>query len=374
MNFLQLVQRAIRESGSIKEVPDSLSDLEGLSALFKNWVAESWREIQNERSDWFFRTKESVPLTIDPVVIPKGHEIANTDIDSDLTQVWKDIQLRDVFLQAAEKYPVGAPTKFRASNLLEASEMPDLIVGNTYYLYERLADESLIEISNFTITDFGADPEGTAGRIFIEGDVIAYDGTILSDGEDDLDQIYIPDGNFFFVWDQSISNISEVGGTPTATNELKLSVTEREDFSTRPVNTDRPTKIYYVSWTSWPMFFGRSSSMLEHNVDAQKPSRPRFFTINPEGNVWLNCKPDSFYVATFFGPKKVQNLEENTDEPIMPEDLHMGIVWRALMEYGLYHDDRSVFERARSKWRTYKKLMERRLAPDVTLITHKLYG
>lgn len=67
MNFLELCKATARESGSIAGLP-SFTTVNGASGRVEklvNWVRDAWVNIQNERTDWLFRTATfDKPLSI----------------------------------------------------------------------------------------------------------------------------------------------------------------------------------------------------------------------------------------------------------------------------------------------------------------------
>lgn len=54
MNFLQLCQRLARETGTVAGVPSmtTLAGATGRIAQVKDWIAQAYIDIQNERTDW----------------------------------------------------------------------------------------------------------------------------------------------------------------------------------------------------------------------------------------------------------------------------------------------------------------------------------
>lgn len=241
MNYLELVQRTIKESGAHLDVPDDLSGLDGLQNQFKDWVSQAWQEIQIERPEWHFRQDEG-SINIDPLVITDEVIVPPSELSTEFENNWKLVTLRDVYIH---------------------------------------------------------DPN-------------------------DSDSV--------------------------------------------------PDRIFYVTWNRWPEVFGRTKSRREYNSDdVTTEDTPRWFTISPKGDMHVYPRPDKEYQIEFFAPKTIQKLEINTDEPYLDEEYRLAIVFRALMEYSLYHDDRSVFERARNKYRSYKKYLEYRYLPDVGLVTDYLY-
>lgn len=55
MDYLTLVQKAIREAGLRSSEPTTLVDQQDIVADFARWVNEAWRDLQEESVEWFFR-------------------------------------------------------------------------------------------------------------------------------------------------------------------------------------------------------------------------------------------------------------------------------------------------------------------------------
>lgn len=60
---------------------------------------------------------------------------------------------------------------------------------------------------------------------------------------------------------------------------------------------------------------------------------PSLWTIRPDGAFVVNSKPTAPIVYTVDRYKRPQVMASNTDEPVLPVEFHMAIVWRALLLY-----------------------------------------
>lgn len=81
MNFLQLVQESITRSGMRTAVPSTLTGVTDSVVDWKNWVQDSWRELQEESTNWWFRQKLDQTLTVnasdDDYAMPTDLETLN---------------------------------------------------------------------------------------------------------------------------------------------------------------------------------------------------------------------------------------------------------------------------------------------------------
>ena len=64
MNYLQLVQESITRSGMRTALPSTLAGATDSVADWKAWVQDSWRELQEESTNWWFRQKLDQTLAI----------------------------------------------------------------------------------------------------------------------------------------------------------------------------------------------------------------------------------------------------------------------------------------------------------------------
>lgn len=242
MTYLELVQEATRESGASTEVPSALASVTGLQARFKRWVRQSWKELQMERPDWYFRGEEQVIQNIESASLDEG---------------------------------VRVPT-----SLMPNTAIPSWNFVLRYDIYLRLQNDA----------------------------------------------------------------------------------------------TDNPTLLTFIPWNNWNRGYGRSEAQLERNEDGGESGRPDRFTITPTGEMWINPIPDDTYEIQLFGPKKLQELSDDADEPFLPEHYHEMLVWRAVREYGMYHQDVAVAERARANYIPYKKSLDEEYMPQMTLRVDGFYA
>lgn len=105
-----------------------------------------------------------------------------------------------------------------------------------------------------------------------------------------------------------------------------------------------------VSYREWLTMFDRGS---------QQSQRPTTLAFTWGRDLAIGAAPDKAYVLRGWYRKAVQSLAVDADEPIMPEDYHQAIVWRALMLLG--DDDEAAFEVA-SSTNSYRQAFSAMLA------------
>lgn len=72
----------------------------------------------------------------------------------------------------------------------------------------------------------------------------------------------------------------------------------------------------------------------------------QFWTVAPDGEMWVAPTPDSAHMVRADYIKDVQELLLDADVPQMPSRFHSLIMWKALIEYGGYDAASEVFQRA----------------------------
>jgi len=115
------------------------------------------------------------------------------------------------------------------------------------------------------------------------------------------------------------------------------------------------TKVMETSYQDW-------IDSYEQNVAAT--GRPTLYAITPADEMNFSVTPDGAYTLLFDYLRTAQVLASNTDEPLMPAQYHMAIVWRAVMMYGA-HDESPLYQTAYTE---YKKLLRSMTASQVMSI------
>lgn len=98
----------------------------------------------------------------------------------------------------------------------------------------------------------------------------------------------------------------------------------------------------------------------------QAPGRPMVFAIKPQDNsIQLGPKTDDAY--TIYGEylKLPVRLAADGDTPVITEDLHMIIVYKAMISYGLYEAASEVIARGERGYSALLTALERKELPDL---------
>lgn len=92
----------------------------------------------------------------------------------------------------------------------------------------------------------------------------------------------------------------------------------------------------------------------------------QYASIAPDDTFHLNALPDGPGVVTFEYWRTPQPLENGTDTPRLPERFHMAIVYRAMIQYGLYENAPEVVQQARLNYQKVMSSMEVSQLPEMT--------
>ncbi|GEK48434.1 hypothetical protein HPA02_27170 [Bisbaumannia pacifica] len=92
----------------------------------------------------------------------------------------------------------------------------------------------------------------------------------------------------------------------------------------------------------------------------------QYVSIAPDSTLRLNAFPESSSEITFEYWRSPQVLEEGGDVPRLPERYHMAIVYRAMLQYGLYENAPEVVQQARMNYRGVISTMEVTQLPEMS--------
>ncbi|MCP5244878.1 MAG: hypothetical protein H6937_02460 [Burkholderiales bacterium] len=96
-------------------------------------------------------------------------------------------------------------------------------------------------------------------------------------------------------------------------------------------------------------------------------SYPSVITVSPSDSIILALPPDDIYTVTGVYYKKPTELSANTDEPGMPEQYHMLIVYRAMQEYGFYESAQEVTQRSTIRYNDMLQNLVIDETPDIVV-------
>ncbi|WP_271270488.1 phage adaptor protein [Aliamphritea hakodatensis] len=99
---------------------------------------------------------------------------------------------------------------------------------------------------------------------------------------------------------------------------------------------------------------GHIASMVDYEAfrtryDADTPSIPRVIAEQPDGQIIISGTPDAAYTLTFEVNKRPQLLVDDDDIPSIPEEFHMAIVYRAMIDYAGFENAGEVYARAQKR-------------------------
>ena len=96
------------------------------------------------------------------------------------------------------------------------------------------------------------------------------------------------------------------------------------------------------------------------NATRNVQTRPIAFAIGANKAILLGPIPADGYTVTGQYFAVPSSLAADTDTPSMPSQFHMGVVYKAMMYYGLFHAATEVYDRGDAE---FSKIMSR-LAAD----------
>ena len=82
----------------------------------------------------------------------------------------------------------------------------------------------------------------------------------------------------------------------------------------------------------------------------QAPDRnqPTIYTVRPDGILEFFAVPDANYVVDVEYQLRPVKLQDDLDEPLIPEQYHQAILQKALMYYANHEEDNDLFQKAQN--------------------------
>jgi hypothetical protein len=102
-------------------------------------------------------------------------------------------------------------------------------------------------------------------------------------------------------------------------------------------------------------------------VGPQPSGTPICFSLAPDKKLLLGPKPDGVFTVSGQYWKTPQVLAVDDDEPEMPAEFHMLIVWKALENYGYYESAPECEARGKKYGNRYMNRLELNQLPDVMM-------
>lgn len=119
------------------------------------------------------------------------------------------------------------------------------------------------------------------------------------------------------------------------------------------------TELMFLAYEEWRHIY---------RVGTQTSARPVHFSIDPASkDLLLGYKPDIAYTISGEYFKSVQTLAADGDEPEMPEEYHMAIVYKAMMKYARYNAAGEIYEDASTEYRKIRAELEARELPQMLM-------
>lgn len=105
-----------------------------------------------------------------------------------------------------------------------------------------------------------------------------------------------------------------------------------------------------------------------YRFNVQVPGRPVVFAENPQGKaLMLGQIPDDVYLITGEYQQRAWSLAANADEPDIPEEYHLMIVYKAMEYYGLYEAAAEVLARGKGQYQALLTQLEHEQLQEVYL-------
>jgi hypothetical protein len=303
VNYLELVNRAIQEAGKDQDdltagtfasPPDPR-----MFNRFKNWVNESYQQLQMVRGQWDFQQNRASVFVYPAIYVETGSRAP---------------------APASGYVYQGQDTDFEFSVLQTTTHSGAWNAGTakaTLYFDEDFegADFKFNELFN----ELSPTP---ASGVFRSKGWGRYD--FMADGQ--LTDMLRPLEETFM--------IQSTGGSSIQDND--------EGIGLSPIR--------FVDWDLWqPVINGWAGGR----------GMPALITRAPDGDYEMYPRPNKAYVLNFTYNSTEGTLSAYSDSPTnLPTRFHMMLVWMAVAKCGMYERDRAMVSRAETELNKYRQALE----------------
>lgn len=95
--------------------------------------------------------------------------------------------------------------------------------------------------------------------------------------------------------------------------------------------------------------------------------QPIAFTVDMTKNLVLGPTPNDIYTVNGQYFRKPAELVADADEPSIPSEFHLGIVYKAMMSYGSYEAAPEVYQRGQDEYNKMRSKIEIDQLPPMTM-------
>lgn len=105
-----------------------------------------------------------------------------------------------------------------------------------------------------------------------------------------------------------------------------------------------------------------------YRFNVQVNNRPVVFAENPQGKaIMLGPIPDDVYIITGEYQKRAWSLTNDTDEPDIPEEYHLMLVYKAMQYYAMYESAPEVLSQGKTQYQALLTQLEHEQLQEVYL-------
>lgn len=306
--YLQLVNKAILEagvdldpltSGNFASPPS-----QSLYANFKEWVNDSWKEIQIARDEYEFKTARATVNIYPAMYVENGLRATAPPADSTYNGDDTDSDFEV------------------ASTVLHSGTWAGGTAKATLYFKTASEQYKLNEYFDEILPTPASNIFQAKGR-----------------------------GRYNFVNDSQVTDLSEIHYDTMYVQTTGGSTIQTNDDSTEL------RKITMVPWSTWMYGYEQELTF----------GMPVFATITPDGDLDFYPRPDKQYVLHFTYTTTQGTLSAHGDSPSnIPSQYHPMIAWKAVMKWASWDSQQAKFARAAKEFDFFNHRLEKNEMPVVS--------
>jgi hypothetical protein len=165
--------------------------------------------------------------------------------------------------------------------------------------------------------------------------------------------------------DPAVDMLVQPAGTDPVT-DFRFFKAPNDEYAPTALDPAYPSAEWALYWLPYDTF--RQMFMVATHA-AGPPTR---WSISPDNKMLLGPTPDKVYHVRFDYQTPVVTLAADTDEPTMPEDYHMVIVWESLKSVAGFDNAPEVYARAQAEYESVFNDLWRDQGPKLTITARPL--
>lgn len=375
MTYLEIVQNAFQKAGLRATRPTTLADAIDITLDFKTWAQDSWRELQEESENWWFRQRLDQTLNVRASTTDTPDQYYLTTYNE-----WHDPGMDNIASGYTSSYslpPVLSFTDTPGYLIKKAADVSGYYFTNPGYLTAGTEYSITFDLEAYSAGDpisLELSWKGTslgvfttAGRhtvTFTTASTVAATDYLQFDG---VSGSSLKIDNFWIV-PTSVLDIGDSYKMPAGLETLNWRTVSI--YTVAGQDEVLMTPVQYENWRT------------NKDTVASAEGRPWQITERPDSVLQIWPVPDQAYTIRYDGVWDIDEMLIDTDTPgfnltgaqTLPSRYHWVLVYNTALKYAQHHSDPTLAEQLEREYRAQHARLRERNTPPVSVPPGVLTG